>query len=41
MMLGLGLCLVLAPQALGDPWAALGLLGLAVGLTGLAVWWGR
>ena len=41
MMLGLGLCLVLAPQALGDPRVALGLLGLATGLTGLAAWRGR
>ncbi|WP_298598976.1 NrdH-redoxin [Zoogloea sp.] len=41
MMLGLGLCLVLAPQALGDPRVALGLLGLAAGLTGLAAWRGR
>ena len=41
MMLGLGLCLVLAPQALGDPRVALGLLGLATGLTGLATWRGR
>ena len=36
MMLGLGLCLVLAPQALGDPRVALGLLAAALGLTGLA-----
>lgn len=41
MMLGLGLCLVLAPQALGDPRVALGLLGLATGLTGLAAWRSR
>jgi hypothetical protein len=36
MMLGLGLCLVLAPQALGDPLVALALLAAALGLTGLA-----
>jgi len=41
MMLGLGLCLVLAPQALGDPRVALGLLVVAVGLTGLAARRGR
>lgn len=32
----LGLCLVLAPQALDDPRVALGLLAAALGLTGLA-----
>ena len=36
MMLGLGLCLVLAPQALGDPRVALGLLVLA--FAGYAGW---
>lgn len=41
MMLGLGLCLVLAPQALGDPLVALALLAAALGLTGLAAWRGR
>lgn len=32
MMLGLGLCLVVAPRVLGWPWVALGLLGAAVEL---------
>lgn len=41
MMLGLGLGLVLAPQALGDPRVAFGLLAVAVGLTGLAAWRAR
>jgi len=41
MMLGPGLCLVLAPQALGDPLVALALLAAALGLTGLAAWRGR
>lgn len=41
MMLGLGLCLLLAPEALGQPWVAFGLLAGAVALTGLAARWAR
>ena len=41
MMLGLGTMLLVAPESLGNPAVAIGLVGIAIALTGLAAWASR